>query len=106
MKSPLLQVALSVLVTVSLAAAGQDAQRQSLVANRGVDVMPFRLEATTHVFTKTAHGGIQRVVAKDAADTQQISLVREHLHAIQAQFLKGDFSAPSHIHGMEMPGLA
>lgn len=78
MKAPLLQVALGILVSFPLAAAAQDAQRQSVVAKRGVDVMPFSLEATTHVFTKTADGGIQRVVAKDAANTQQISLVREH----------------------------
>jgi hypothetical protein len=32
--------------------------------------------------------------------------VRQHLRDIQTQFLKGDFSGPSHIHGNEMPGLA
>lgn len=68
--------------------------------------MPFRLDATTHVFTKTPQGGVQRVVAKDANDGPQVGLVRQHLHEIQAQFLKGDFSGPSHIHGMQMPGLA
>ena len=68
--------------------------------------MPFSLKATTHVFTKTAEGGTQRVIAKSPADAQQVKLVREHLHDIQAEFLKGDFSGPSHIHGIEMPGLA
>ena len=68
--------------------------------------MPFSLKATTHVFTKTAEGGTQRVIAKSPADAQQVRLVREHLHDIQAEFLKGDFSGPSHIHGIEMPGLA
>ena len=106
MKTPLLHIALAVLVGLPLAAAAQDAHRQAEVAKRGADVMPFSLKATTHIFTKTAEGGIQRVVAKSAADTQQIQLVREHLHDIQAQFLKGDFSGPTHIHGAEMPGLA
>jgi hypothetical protein len=106
MKTALLHIALAVLVGFPLAAAAQDAQRQSGVAKRGADVMPFSLKATTHVFTKTAEGGIQRVVAKSAADTQQIKLVRAHLRDIQAQFLKGDFSGPTHIHGTEMPGLA
>jgi hypothetical protein len=68
--------------------------------------MPFSLKATKHIFTKTADGGIQRVVAKSAGDTAQVKLVREHLRDIQAQFLKGNFSGPTHIHGAEMPGLA
>lgn len=68
--------------------------------------MPFSLKATTHVFTKTTEGGVQRVVAKRAADKQRVKLVRAHLREIQAQFLKGDFSGPSHIHGDQMPGLA
>jgi hypothetical protein len=46
------------------------------------------------------------VVAKQASDATQVKLVREHLHDIQAQFLKGDFSGPEHIHGQQMPGLA
>jgi hypothetical protein len=68
--------------------------------------MPFSLKATTHIFTKTAAGGTQRVVAKGVGDMKQVDLVRAHLHEIQAQFLKGDFSGPSHVHGNEMPGLA
>jgi hypothetical protein len=83
-----------------------DAQRQSEVANRGKDVMPFTLAATTHIFTKDAKGGIQRVVAKKSNDTAQIKLVRKHLQEIREQFLQGDFSGPSHIHGQDMPGLA
>lgn len=68
--------------------------------------MPFSLKATTHIFIKTANGGIQRVVAKRATDTKQIQLVREHLREIEEQFKKGDFSGPSQIHGTDMPGLA
>lgn len=82
------------------------AHRQAEVARLGADVMPFRLKATTHVFTKTDRGGVQQVVAKDAADVQQVKLVREHLRDIRLQFLKGNFSGPTHIHGAEMPGLA
>lgn len=83
-----------------------DAQRQTEVSERGKDVMPFRLSATTHIFTKSADGGVQRVVAKDASDADQVARIRQHLQEIQAQFLKGDFSGPSHIHGEDMPGLA
>ena len=70
------------------------------------DVMPFRLDATTHVFTKTATGGVQRVVSKNPTDRVQTGLVRQHLHEIQSQFLSGNFAGPSHIHGADMPGLA
>lgn len=87
-------------------AAAADAQRQNEVAKLGADVMPFSLKATTHIFTKTADGGVQRVVAKSPSDAQQVKLVREHLRDIQTRFLKGDFSGPTHIHGAEMPGLA
>jgi hypothetical protein len=100
------RTALAVLVSLPLLAHAADAQRQAEVAKRGPDVMPFSLKATTHVFTKTPQGGTQRVVAKSATDEQQVKLVREHLRDIQSQFLKGDFSGPTHIHGTEMPGLA
>lgn len=106
MKSVILQTTLATIVALSLSAYAADAQRQAEVAKLGADVMPFSLKATTHLFTKTAEGGFQRVVAKSAADVQQVKLVREHLHDIQTQFLKGDFSGPVHIHGAEMPGLA
>ena len=42
---------------------------------------------------------------KSTADTEQIKLVRQHLRDIRAQFLKGDFSGPTHIHGAEMSAL-
>lgn len=83
-----------------------DPQRQADVARRGADVMPFSLDATTHVFTKTPEGGIQRVVAKNVADAQQVQLVRNHLREIRHRFRMGDFSGPSSIHGEQMPGLA
>ena len=100
------RAALAGLVLLPFVAHAADAQRQADVARLGADVMPFSLAATTHIFTKTSEGGIQRVVARSADDTQQVRLVREHLHDIRAQFLKGDFSGPAHIHGAQMPGLA
>lgn len=84
----------------------EQTQRQAAVAERGKDVMPFSLAATTHVFSKTAEGGVQQVVAKRATDAAQVHLARGHLQEIREQFLKGDFSGPSHIHGQDMPGLA
>ena len=83
-----------------------DKTRQDIVAERGVDVMPFDLKATTHIFTKTKMGGTQKVVTKKLNDVSQIRLTREHLKAVAAQFSEGNFSGPTHIHGAEMPGLA
>ena len=84
----------------------EQARRQAEVSERGKDVMPFNLAATTHIFTKTAQGGLQQVVAKDSADSAQVNLARGHLQEIRQHFLKGDFSGPSQIHGQDMPGLA
>lgn len=67
--------------------------------------MPFSLAATTHIFTKTADGGIQQVVTKHR-DPRQVALIREHMTTIARQFAAGDFEAPEHIHGHDMPGLA
>ena len=106
MTKHLIQVTLAAFIALPLAGHAADTQRQAEVARLGADVMPFSLSATTHIFTKTADGGTQRVVAKDAGDAKQVALVRTHLHDIKADFLKGDFSGPSHIHGADMPGLA
>jgi hypothetical protein len=81
-------------------------QRQATVSQLGKDVMPFDLAATTHIFSKTSKGGTQQVVTKKSKDTNQVKLARQHLQEIREQFLKGDFSGPSHIHGQDMPGLA
>ena len=105
MKKRMLPIALALLSTLTLAQAA-DPARQAEVARRGPDVMPFRLAATKHVFTKTAGGGVQRVVARKSRDTGQVRLIRQHLREIDAQFSRGDFSGPSHIHGAAMPGLA
>ena len=76
------------------------------VAERGTHVMPFDLEKTVHVFSKTVNGGIQQVIAKDKSETGQIQLIRDHLLEISEEFSRGDFSKPEHIHGETMPGLA
>lgn len=81
-------------------------QRQAEVAERGKEVMPFSLAATIHVFGKTARGGVQQVVVRQAGDAGQVELTRQHLQEIREQFLQGDFSGPTRIHGADMPGLA
>jgi hypothetical protein len=93
--------------TIAAAAlGGDDRTRQAAVAERGATVMPFSLEATTHVFEATATGGTQRVVADDPRDCRQIRLIREHLRKEAAAFRRGEFADPAAIHGQSMPGLA
>ena len=79
--------------------------RQEEVASKGAEVMPFDLEETTHVFSKTETGGVQEVVADDPTDAEQVALIREHLEEEAAAFRRGDLSDPSEIHGEEMPSL-
>jgi hypothetical protein len=98
-------------VLVLGAAAGCSAgdpvsEQQSRVAERGADVMPFDLDATTHVFTKSDDGGNQVVRADDPNDQVQIGLVREHLTEERDNFARGDFDDPAQIHGHDMPGVA
>ena len=80
-------------------------QRQTMIHENGMNVMPFDLNQTTHIFKKTDNGGIQQIVAKDETDTQQISLNRMHLQMEAGLFQKGDFRDPAKLHGGDMPGL-
>lgn len=82
-----------------------DEQRLEDVAERGRHVMPFDLEKTVHVFSKTQTGGIQKVIAKEPSDSEQVRLIRKHLSEISVEFQQGDFSNPARIHGEDMPGL-
>jgi hypothetical protein len=76
------------------------------VARRGAHVMPFSVEQTTHIFTKTEKGGLQQVVVKNLSNAEQIELIQDHLVKISDAFARGDFSDPATIHGADMPGLA
>ncbi len=79
-------------------------QRQAEVAEAGQAVMPFDLDATTHVFEKLDDGGLQTVVAKDE-DPEQVALIRAHLEEEAGRFQRGDFHDPAMIHGDDMAGM-
>jgi hypothetical protein len=100
-----LSAALFVAVSVQAAEKASE-DRLDEVAKRGAHVMPFNLEQTTHVFSKTEKGGVQQVIVKDSSNAEQIKLIREHLSKISQEFRQGDFSDPAKIHGEDMPGLA
>ena len=80
-------------------------RRVSRVAERGAQVMPFDLDATTHTFERLEEGGLQTVTADIPSDERQIRLIREHLRKEADAFSRGNFSDPARIHGAEMPGL-
>jgi hypothetical protein len=100
---------IGILITLGvLAATGMltRANRQAMIHEQGGAIMPFDLDRTTHVFKITEIGGIETVIAKDAADSEQIALIQQHLQHEVLRFRDGDFDDPAAIHGTGMPGLA
>jgi hypothetical protein len=100
-----------VVVALALAGCGNGGDgavtaRQDEVAERGVEVMPFDLDATTHHFEPTADGLVEDVWADDPTDGEQVELVRSHLRTERDRFARGDYGDPAAIHGEDMPGLA
>jgi len=68
-------------------------------------VMPFDMSKTVHVFRMTETGGVEKVLVRDAADTDQIALIRQHLKHEAVMFQHGNYSDPAKLHGADMPGL-
>ena len=111
--APVLAPVLALALALATGCGGDDgaaddelAERQEEVAERGAEVMPFDLDATTHRFVPTDDGLVQTVVADDPGDAEQVRLVREHLAEEAERFRAGDFADPAAIHGHDMPGLA
>jgi len=100
-------ILVSFLSSISSAYGIEKASEERLdeVVRRGVHVMPFDLDLSTHVFSKSATGGIQKVIVKDLTKVKQIKLIREHLSKIHCEFQQGNYSNPAKIHGDTMPGL-
>lgn len=100
-------LALGALLALGCAEADRSSdleEHRAEIAATGAQVMPFDLDATTHVFEKTEFGGIQEVVA-DSVDPHQVALIREHLEEEAERFARGDFHDPAMIHGEDMAGL-
>lgn len=105
MKHPLIIILTLLFINPCYAVEKASEQRLGEVAQRGAHVMPFDLERTTHVFSKTALGGVQKVIVKNNKDTAQIKLIRAHLFKISREFQHADYSSPAKIHGENMAGL-
>jgi hypothetical protein len=80
-------------------------RRVADIATRGISVMPFNLDTTTHTFQVLDDGGLQTVTADDPGDTEQIALIRSHVEYEANQFQQGHFADPAWLHGRDMPGL-
>lgn len=78
---------------------------QTAVHDMGSQVMPFDLDQTTHIFEMTESGGIQQVIANDPSDSAQIALIQQHIQHETMMFRAGDFSDPTSLHGVDMPGV-
>lgn len=78
---------------------------QEHVHHMAHSVMPFDMSNTLHIFIMTELGGVQRVIVKEAGDTDQIVLIRQHLKHEAEKFQHGDYSDPATLHGTNMPGL-
>jgi len=105
MKKIITAILLPLSIGVTHAQTPADQTRLDQVVERGAKVMPFNLDKTLHIFDKNETGGVQRVIVKDASDTEQINLIRRHLSEIAGRFAQGDFSGPRRIHGDDMPGV-
>lgn len=96
--------ATAVLLAAPAFASAQTVQEH--VHGRGAQVMPFDLAKTVHVFRMTVDGGTQQVVTRgDVPDAAQVRLIQHHLAMEAAEFGKGNFADPAHLHGPAMPGL-
>ena len=80
--------------------------KQQRVHHMSHHVMPFDMSKTIHVFRMTESGGVQKVLARDPSETDQILLIRQHLSHEAEKFGRGDYSDPTKLHGADMPGLA
>jgi hypothetical protein len=100
-------VVVTAAVGTSLLMAGHHTQMLSAgsMTSKASQVMPFDLVRTTHTFVKAESGGVEKVVVKDPADTRNQTLIRSHLGKEAALFRTGNYSDPTMIHGMDMPGV-
>jgi hypothetical protein len=109
-RRPLLLGATAVALLVALAGCARNgdatAERRAEVSVRGARVMPFDLDATTHTFTDTDHGGVQTVTADDPDQASQVALIRAHLRQERDKFARGDYEDPATVHGHDMDGVA
>lgn len=80
--------------------------KQMQVHHLSHQVMPFDMSKTIHIFKMTDLGGIQKVLVRNPKETDQILLIRQHLSHEAEMFKHGNYSDPTQLHGVDMPGVA
>ncbi|MDR9439776.1 MAG: hypothetical protein RI841_09810 [Halomonas sp.] len=78
---------------------------QERVHQMSHNIMPFEMAKTVHIFKMTESGGVQRVIARDPSESDQIALIQQHLKHEAERFQRGEYSDPATLHGTDMPGL-
>jgi hypothetical protein len=106
-KKTILLAALALIVGTAMtgAAVRADDANSTTIEQHSMQVMPFDMSKTMHVFRKTSAGGVETIVVKDPSDTADLALIRSHLQKESKLFAAGNFSDPAYIHGSDMPGL-
>jgi hypothetical protein len=106
-KKTILLAALALIAGTAIAGASvrADDANSTTIEQHSMQVMPFDMNKTTHIFLKTSSGGVETIVVKDPSDTADIALIRSHLEKESKLFAVGNFSDPAYIHGSDMPGL-
>ncbi|MEO8140029.1 MAG: hypothetical protein ABI742_10300 [Gemmatimonadota bacterium] len=74
------------------------------VQSRGADVMGVDQYTSMHVFENLADGGRILLVRQDTTDAAGTATIRAHLRSIADSFSHGNFSNPSAVHDMVVPG--
>ncbi len=99
-------LAQAIAILLLLGASTVSAQTpQEHVHQMSQSVMPFDMVKTVHIFKMTESGGVQRVVARNPGETGQVALIQAHLKREAERFQRGDYAAPTTLHGADMPGL-
>ena len=88
------------------AAEKLDEQKLDEIAKREAHVIPLDLKKTTHVFSKTDSGGIQKIIVKDKSEKERIGLIRIYLSRMANDYQQGNFSDLERRYGADMPGLS
>lgn len=97
-------LALSVMLPACAPLSAQTT-RQEDIHQHAHDVMPFDMSKTVHIFKMTEHGGVQRVVTREAGARDEVGLIQQHLMHEAAQFQNGNYADPMTLHGTDMPGI-
>ena len=104
-KSAILAMVTAVILLFSHSGTSAET-KQEMVHHMSHHVMPFDISKTIHVFRMTESGGVQKVLARDPSETDQILLIRKHMSHEAEKFGRGDYTDPTKLHGADMPGLA